>query len=177
MKNVLGLVIALLLCSVGGCDNRKPVLNGPCDGLIPEHICSVPYELVYSNFHDLLGRLVRIEGVLIVGVRPEPPGSNTKVALLFPSVERAERCNASFAVEVVPSSDDDYERLQELHGSYVSIAGIFDNSNFGHWASIMILKDPSPEGAAKGAFERCLAVPESKGSSAIEGSERGGVAN
>src|SRR5690606_25288453 len=63
--------------------------------------CVIPFEALYAHRASAIGRLVSVDGVLIIGRAPEPPGNSKMKALLFPSIERAKSCNFTTAVEVI----------------------------------------------------------------------------
>lgn len=132
--------------------------TGICDGTEADHVCSVPFEALYFDREHLTNRNVRLQGVLIVGTRPEPPGSEEPVMLLFPSMERASVCNPQLALELLPASARIAAELRDAHGTYISLAGTLQPSKRGHWSQMEITTSVSPSNSAKGEFY-CMSVP------------------
>src|SRR5690606_8104501 len=80
-------------------------------GLKPEHVCEIPFEVMYSHRKELIGRLVSVTGVLVVGGTEEPPGVMTPRRFLFPSYERVEFCSLIDAIEIFPDSESTDQKL------------------------------------------------------------------
>lgn len=160
MKNLVGIALMLLAslptASCQRYDYREKA--GICDGAEADHVCLVPFEALYFDREHLMGRNVRLEGVLIVGATPEPPGSEEPVMLLFPSMERASICNPQLALELLPASAGIVAELRDAHGTYISATGRLQPSKRGHWSEMQITRPVSPISSAKGDFY-CMSVP------------------
>ena len=106
-------------------------------------ICPLPFEAILSHRKDFEGRLVRLDGILVVGVTEEPPGSMHHVAALFSSTERAEQCRLEFSIELEATTPEISSELEQANGLYVSLAGQLMPSQNGHWSRLEVLKPPS----------------------------------
>lgn len=113
-----------------------------CEGVDTKHVCALPFEAVYSYRQVLVDRDIRLDGALVIGIRPEPPGSQTPVMLLFPSMERARICNPAFAIELLTTSDEIVNELREANGGFVSVAGRLQPSSRGHWSQLDVAVSP-----------------------------------
>jgi len=150
---------ALLALVTASCDAMEPQgVSGICAGVSPEHVCAVPFEAIYSQREVLTNRDVRLDGVLVAGIRPEPPGSETPVILLFSSMERAKICNPEFAIELIPSSEEMANELRSANGRFVSVSGQLQPSAKNHWAQIKVILSHTLISSEKGEFE-CMAAP------------------
>ena len=119
------------------------------------YACAVPFESVYANRHELINKAVQLEGVVLVGVRSEPPGTTVPLALLFPSTERSEICNTALALQLT-GSPRILEELRSASGGAVSIAGELALSDKGHWAQINVVRVSQLRTARGDAHVNCL---------------------
>jgi len=160
MSAIIGyLLIAATALATASCDRMEPQgASGICASVGANHVCAVPFEAIYAQREVLTDRAIRLDGVLVVGVRPEPPGSQTPVMLLFPSMERARICNPEFAIELVPSSEEIANELRNASGGFVSVAGRLQPSTKGHWSQMEITTPPALVNSEKGNFQ-CMAAP------------------
>lgn len=160
MKNLARVSFMLLASfSTVSCqrhDNRE--IGGICDGTEAGHVCLVPFEALYFDRAHLAGRHLQLEGVLIVGTRPEPPGSEEPIMLLFPSMERAAICNPKLALELVPESANNAADLRDAHGTYISVTGRLQPSKKGLWSEMQLVRPVSPISSVKGEFY-CISAP------------------
>lgn len=153
------LLTAVAVIAAASCDQTPPHgASGICADAKADYICAVPFEAIYSEREALTDRSIRLDGVLVVGLRPEPPGSEVPVMLLFPSIERAKICNAQFAIELVPSSAEIAIALRSADGGFVSVAGPLHPSRKGHWGEMKIKVAPALIGGEKRKFE-CMTTP------------------
>jgi hypothetical protein len=141
-------------CRNAGQDEIK-ALCGPPNG---RHVCSVPFETIFSHREALIDHFVALEGVLVVGVRGEPPGSKVPVALLFSSADRATTCNPGFAVEIKNSSGKWPEELKNANGYFVTVAGQLKRSPAGHWLELEYSRPPVWVNGVRGNYS-CMAPP------------------
>lgn len=146
--------LATTSCSQFGRDESA----GVCGSADNNHICAVPFEEIYAHRDAFTERNVRLEGVLAVGVRPEPPGAEIPVMLLFPSMERAKICNPEFAIELVTESSEIENELRSASRGFVSVAGRLQPSTKGHWSKMEITTPPALINSEKGNFQ-CMAGP------------------
>lgn len=160
MKNLARVSFMLLVSfSTVSCqeyDNRE--VGGICDGAEAGYVCLVPFEALYFDRGYLEGHHLQLEGVLIVGTRPEAPGSEEPIMLLFPSMERAAICNPKLALELVPESANSAAELRDAHGTYISVTGRLQPSKRGAWSEMQLVRPVSPISSAKGEFS-CMSVP------------------
>lgn len=127
-------------------------------GLKPEHVCEIPFEVMYSHREELIGRLVSVTGVLVVGGTEEPPGVMTPRRFLFPSHERVDFCLAIDAVEISPNSESIDQELSDSNGRFVSLVGHVERSESGSWVGLRLSKGPvQRQGPEKKHL--CLADP------------------
>ena len=157
--NSIFVVIAALAASACS-QNGRQELAGVCEHAGANHVCDVPFEVVYSGREALIGRNVRLEGVLVVGVRPEPPGSEVPVMLLFPSMERAKICHPKFAIELMPAVGGVANDLRDAKGGIVSVAGRLTSSAKGHWGELKVEARPALIFSDKSDI-RCMTPPPS----------------
>lgn len=129
-----------------------------CGSTDASHVCTVPFEAIYSHREVLANRNVRLEGVLVVGIRPEPPGSEIPVMLLFSSMERARICNPELAIELVTASAEIANELKNASGGFVSVTGRLQPSAKGHWGQMEITVPPALVNSEKGNFQ-CMTTP------------------
>lgn len=156
---IRALLVAATALATASCDRMEPHgVSGICASASADHVCAVPFEAIYSQREVLTNRAIRLDGVLVVGIRPEPPGSETPVMLLFPSMERARICNPEFAVELMPSSKEIANELRNASGGFVSVAGRLQPSSKGHWRQMEIKVPPALINSEKGDFQ-CMAAP------------------
>ena len=143
--NRSSIMVALLLstASLSACREDDSPSAGAICAVKAHQVCEVPFEILYSHRESLLNRVVRLDGVLVVGARPEPLVTDAPVVLLFPSAERAEFCNQKFAVEVIVQDKGLLIELYRSGGAAVSIAGRLRPSTNGHLAEIEVAKAPS----------------------------------
>jgi hypothetical protein len=157
---LIALGIALLgAMSSAGCVRNERAAQGPCDQLAPHHVCSIPYELLYSDRAALLGKLVRIEGVLVVGVQAEPPGSTVPAMALFASAERAQACNLEHAVRIEVTSAQVAEQFAALDGWHVSMTGRLRPADAGGWLTLETDREPSLTTGTQLDLPYCLKPP------------------
>jgi hypothetical protein len=153
------LLIAAVILATASCGKTRA--NNDSDICATEdqnHVCVAPFAALYSHRQALVGRNIRVEGVVVVGVRPEPPGSSIPVVLLFPSAERARLCNPELAVELVASRDL-ADELSVVSGGFVSVAGKLQLSQKGHWSELVVTAAPSLLGGERGEFACMKAAP------------------
>jgi hypothetical protein len=156
MISILVVAVALVTSSCGQTGRQESV--SVCENAGADHVCAVPFEVVYSGREALIGRNVRLEGVLVVGVRPEPLGSEIPVMLLFPSMERARICNPKFAIELVPAVSGVANELRDANGGIVSVAGRLTSSAKGHWGELKVEARPALVFSEKSDI-RCMTPP------------------
>jgi hypothetical protein len=158
----------LCLCLIA-CTVQSPRLGSTCSGTEGGE-CFSSIEQLVSQGHSLEGKLVQTSGVLLVGVREEPPGVTSETALLFASSADAEDCKIGQALEVKVVSGEDWQRLEEFSGRTVFVSGLFekgfgaaggrvnllvlpqvqDNPPFGGHNCLQLAPEPPPEpGKAK----------------------------
>jgi hypothetical protein len=118
-------------------------LGDPCDPKEP-YICTVPFEVIYSDRDALEDRVISVDGVLGAGYQMEPPGSTEHLFVLFSSFERARVCNAKLAVELVSQSTEIDNRLQKYSGYIVTIQGKLHRSDSQAWAKLEVTEVGSP---------------------------------
>lgn len=154
-----GLLIAATALAAVSCFRMAPH-GAPdiCSNVSAGHVCAVPFEVMYAQRETLSGRLIRLDGVLVVGVRSEPPGSETTVALLFPSMERARMCNPEFAIELLASSKQVADDLRNASGRFVSVVGRSRPSPRGHWSQLEVMTPPALVSSEQEDFQ-CMTAP------------------
>lgn len=157
MSSLARLLLLAALFAAVSCQQVNGREADVCKGTDKTHVCSVPFEVVFSDREALIGRNVELQGVLVVGTRPEPPGSQTPVMLLFSSTERAKICSPEFAIELVASKEVVRE-LENINGSTVSVAGQLKLSPRGHWSQLDVVTAPTLLHGEKGRFE-CMTAP------------------
>lgn len=156
MRASLIAVVTLAATSCAQVDRHEPA--GICGSTEQNHVCALPFEVTYSHREALTNRNVRLEGVLVVGVRPEPPGSENPVMLLFPSMERARICSPEFAIELVTASAEITSELRDASGGVVSVAGRLEPSEKGHWSQLEVADSPALISSERGGFQ-CMTLP------------------
>ena len=140
--NLATLLVVLSVLPASSCSHSAVVENS-CAAGDGAGICHAPFEAIYSSREKLMNHNVRLDGVLIVGFRSDPPESQKLIALLFPSAERAQMCNPKFAIEVVANSDSLSDALEDYSGRFVSVAGRLTHGKFGAWARIELARPPA----------------------------------
>lgn len=160
MRGITLLVVIIVLATTISCDRVGSNANsGVCASTNVEHVCTVPFEAVYSQRETLFNRSIRLDGVVVVGVRPEPPGSKTPVILLFPSIERARICNSKLAIELVPFSKEIDNALKNANGEFVSVAGLLRQSSKGNWSQMEVTTLPALISSEKYDFQCMTSAP------------------
>lgn len=153
---IFTVLIILLLCGCVAQESLKDICPQSHRGIA----CELPFEVLYSHRPEVEGRLVSLDGILVLGIAPEPPGKNKVKVLLFPSSERARSCNFSTAVEVLVSSSKGLglEPMQEGVGYAVNIAGEL-SSSAEHWLAIEPVNDISLQYIIDSDVGSCLVSP------------------
>jgi hypothetical protein len=145
----------------GGCVGVARPAPGPCDDVDARHVCSVPYELLYSDRSALLGKNVRVEGVLVVGTSHFLPGAREPAVYLFASPERAQACTLEHAVRVAPMTVDVMEEFAAHDGWRVSVAGHLRRAGTNAWVELQTHRGPSLTTGEQLELPYCLKPPPS----------------
>ena len=114
-----------------------------CDSSNPNHVCAVPFELIYANPHGLEGRYISLDGVVVVGSKTREIAKNQRLILLFGSSEKARICNKRLAIEIVPSSAEAAKELLFADGAIVSVVGRLSPGERGYWATLTVERPPA----------------------------------
>lgn len=158
MSRVIQLLLLPVIILAASCQHDKRGLDDVCGSGEAQHVCAVPFEVAYAHRGALIDRNIRLEGVLVAGVRPEPPGSKAPVVLLFPSTERARICNPGFAIELVSASSEIASQLVDAGGGLVSVAGRLKRSEKDHWAELEVMTAPALISSDREDFD-CMSAP------------------
>lgn len=155
-SSILAAWIALVLCGCVAPESKTEICPHGHEGIA----CELPFEIVYARRSEIEGRLVSLDGILVIGDEPEPPGNDEAKILLFSSGERARLCNLTTAVEVVFSSEKkiDLESMQKGVGYAVNIVGRL-SSSAEHWLAIESDNEVSIYYLVDGGVGTCLVSP------------------
>lgn len=152
---VTGWMLMLFLSTA--CDSGTPNAESstPCESS-SRTVCEIPFELVYSARQELIGKNIRLRGVVVAGYRSEDVGQT--LTLLFPSFERARICSKVDAIEITGTSKEISDEILEYDGQWISIAGKFEESASGEWGVLNARKGPALLDSEKHSFE-CIKLP------------------
>lgn len=147
---------------LGAC-GPTAVSVSPCDDVREEgYVCTVPFELVYSQREQLTGRLISIDGVLVAGLSPDSVDSTTPLYLLYSSSERARACNPVISIELIPTSRAVEESLRNSSGWLVSVVGRLRVSKSGRWAELEVMQEPALGAGMKGEVSCLEPIPSGR---------------